>query len=669
MRVFSALVWREVFERRLLLVTSFFLGLVPLIVPLMPGHAQRYTPEEVRFAVAFVLVALFGAVALLMLGSNIVGRDLSEGRLGFYFSRPVSPWALWLSRLTAAGLLLLGAVFLIAAPTAALDLDSLGSLARTGESSRAWPVMGLGELYTPGVIQATLPHMPPLGVRLLIVSGLLLLLLVIVHIVSSIVRARSLWLLADLAALALIVSLGWAARDLLVREQALGALTWAEWFLLPWSLGATLLAGGMQLAQGRTDVRRGHRVLSLTLWPVLLLAVLVFGAYARWATSSTIEDLDALMHAQASPDEAWVLAGGTARAGSADAFLLASRSGTSWRLGSLGMMRTWSDFSADGSTLAWVRCETFSPPVCEVWAKDLRDPASPPRATEVPITRRSHLMALSDDGSLVAFAESKRLVVYELASARVVAAVDAQYPEAVTFPSPGKVRFHENVEGSERWSTRIRQVDLATRHVIDTGRLPRGRVLRRSPHRDLMIFAGVFPTSFGLYDGETGEALADLTVRRLPTSARFFVDGRSVLTFQDAATLELVVLSSEGKELHRIKRFGVPGARFGGEMTPGRMFVALRDDIAKQSRLTEQQISTRAEHPGWTTYVLDADAGELRRLVAGVVPLGAPTRLLDDRLFLAEDESVIRWTPETGEQQIILRPGGHGESDEPLLPF
>ena len=269
----------------------------------------------------------------------------------------------------------------------------------------------------------------------------------------------------------------------------------------------------------------------------------------------------------------------------------------------------------------------------------------------------------------MAFAESKRLVVYELASARVVAAVDADYPEAVTFPSPAKVRFHENVEDTDRWGKFIRQFDFETRKVIDTGRLPRGRVVRRSPYRDVMIYIGAFPSGFGLYHGETGQILTDLSDKRLPTHARFFADGRSALTIQDLTDLDLIVHSQEGEELHRIRRAGVYGIRFGGEMTPGRMLVALRDDQTTQSRLPELHDLDRVMYPGWTSYVLDADTGELRWLAAGVIPLGAPTRFLDDRLFLSDGGSVIRWTPETGEQQIVLPPAGQPEGQAPALPF
>ena len=650
----------------MLLLASALLGFVPVVVPWLSVYSGRNTPEDLRVAVAIILVLLFGSVSLLILGSTMVGRDLSEGRLGFFFSRPVSGWALWLSRITAAGVLWLLSVLLMIAPAAAVSFDSWADkLTGTSAAGHALPLLGLKQLWSPGFDLQTLPALPPVAVRVLIWLGVTVLLLTAIHIVSSILRARSAWLLVDLAALAVVATLGWSAREVLVREQALGALVWAEWLLLPWLLGAVVLAGGMQLTRGRTDIARGHRFLSLTLWPAVLAAVLAFGAYARWVAAGEVEDLTELTYVEPSPNEDWLLVGGPVRgrAGTAAAFLLEVGSGRSWRLGNLGIVRLWADFSADGGTVAWARCRSYMPLDCEVWTKDLRRPDSPPRPTGVPLGDTPYRLALSGDGSRVALVETERIVIYQLSSARLLAAVDAEYPKTVEFLPGNLVRFHQPDDLDQGWSTRIRQIDLDTRRVVDTGRLPRGHQVRRDPGRDLVLYARTFPSGSGLYHGDSGRALAEVAETRVPSRGRFLADGRIVLTVHDARTLTLLVLSPEGEELHRIERPEVTGVRLGGELSPGRVLVALRE-IEAAARLTGQRFHPDSLLPRWNTYVLDVDSGELRGLAAGVVPLGTPAEILAERLFLAGGRSVIRWNPETGEQRLILRPferrGGDG---------
>ena len=673
MRVFLVLVWREVFERRLLLLASVFLGWIPIVVPLLPVRPERFSPEELRTGILVVLLALFGCAVLLILGATIVGRDLSEGRLGFYFSRPISGWALWGSRLVATCALLLASLFLIAAPTVALDLGQwIEDL--SGRGGSAWPLLAKDEVFLSKFFLETLPERPPLAIKLALALGTILLLVTATHAVSTIVRGRSIWVLADLAGLSVCVAVIWAARDVLVREQAIGALVWAEWFLLLWALGSLLVAGGVQITRGRTDLRRGHRFLSVTLWPALIAGALALGVYARWMATSTLEDLEELSLAHESPDEDWLVAGGGVRhrAGAAAAFLLDVRSGESWRLGSLNVVRFLHAYSADGSTLVWARCAGFRPLDCELWVKNLHDEGSPPRRTGVPIISGRVRMALSPDGRRLAMTEARRVVAYELSSGRLLMAVDTELPEAVYFASNRLVRYHHALDLKEGWRTRIWELDLDSRQSSAVGELPRGILLRRNPSRDAILFKRYFPSGFGLYQGQTGEPLFELDERwdQLPSRGRFLADGRIVLSVHEDGVLTLLVLSPDGEEHHRIECPGATDNRFGGELSPGRVLVGLRElgNISErlEAPLNEEdedlfgryigtnQASVSEFLGGWATYELDAESGELTRLADGAMPLGAPEQMLDQRLLWTADGKVVQWRPETGERRILL---------------
>ena len=673
MRIFAALVWREILERRLLLLVSAFLGLVPIVMPWLPWLPGRLAAADLRSITALVLTGLFGCLLLLILGSTLFGRDLSEDRLGFYYSRPISSWTLWTSRLVAACALLLAAVILMILPVAFLGFDPLAAKIldwRPGwRPGHAWPLLGFSDAYALGASSwQSLPESPPIVVRSVLAVAAVFSLLALVHAASTIVRGRSAWMLADLAGLAAVVVLGWGARDQLVSEEALGALVWAEWLLLPWLLGSLLLAGAVQLQRGRTDLQRGHRYLSATLWPALIVGVLAFGGYARWVAGSHIEDLEEATYVRASPNEAWLVAGGPVRyrAGAQAAFLREVSSGRSWRLGSFGSGRWKLAFSKDGGTAAWVRCQRFRPLTCKIWTKALDD-ASPPEPTEIETTVKPRQIVLSDDGTRIAVNEARRVSVYDLSSARLLAAVAAVNPTAVFFLSSNRLRFHELIWHRGGPIRKIRQLDLDSRQLIETGRLPKGAWSRQSARGEVVLVAR--NNGFGLYRGETGQPLVEVRGRRPPRAGTFLADGRLVLCFtsQQRSTdrpdgrrfeglrldLEIRILSAAGRQLQQVFRQGVMNVRFGGELSPGRLLIALQSQRPEPSPADAPGPDV-APMPGWTTHVLDVETGELTRLAVGLIPL---SEAAGTRLFEAGGDQVLLWDPRTGEHRTILPPG------------
>ena len=65
-----------------------------LIVPFVPGvHTGE---RRTALAVASLIFATgFTAGLATILGSSIIGKELSDGRLSFYFSKPVSAGSIW----------------------------------------------------------------------------------------------------------------------------------------------------------------------------------------------------------------------------------------------------------------------------------------------------------------------------------------------------------------------------------------------------------------------------------------------------------------------------------------------------------------------------------------------------------------------------------------------
>jgi hypothetical protein len=572
MRGFAAVFLREVFERRLLGVVSLALGVVAVVLPLVPGLLTGgLSVAELQGALAFGCALLLTTLLTLFLGGSVIVSDLVERRLGFYFARPLSGWAVWAGKMAAALTLVLGAGLLVFVPALAAG----GSFNLNG-------VWGLGEYSVTGV-----------GLVLTWVVGLLLLLLT-THAVSVVIRARSVWALLDVLALALVAGLVWGALRWLHTEGVifrltywsrrsgqLGILAWMEIGFFVALLLALALAGALQVTRGRTDVRRSHRVLSLSLWGPLLTAAFLFMGLAGWTLSAGPDDLFGATHISVSPAGRWVAFTGPAawRPGYDPSFLYDVDSGHSIRarFGVISLYHTfdsWVRFSADGRRAVWLELE--NPPFAPVtlYQVDLTRPGARPQRTSITLPEVPVSFALSPDGHRVAIYRSDRLLTVEEIGGRLLAAVhfDGSGPlPLLAFAGKDRVRIFDSqfaYDGSKNLmlspepatASDIFELDLAANPVrlVATGALPRasqarevslspdaGRALQRSRE------------TLQLFDARSGAVLAvlgDDTVR-----GSFLNDGRIALAARVAGGQELRLMSPDGHS--ELWRLPFPGAR------------------------------------------------------------------------------------------------------------
>jgi hypothetical protein len=92
---------RELAEKQFVLLAAIAFALLACLVPFVPGvHAGQ--KREAIVVVSTVLAVGFTLGLSTILGATIIGRDLSEGRLSFYFSRPIPAAAIWFGKLIAA---------------------------------------------------------------------------------------------------------------------------------------------------------------------------------------------------------------------------------------------------------------------------------------------------------------------------------------------------------------------------------------------------------------------------------------------------------------------------------------------------------------------------------------------------------------------------------------
>lgn len=668
------LIRQEVREGGRLWAVSLVVGLLPFLAPLLPS-LSRFSAFEVREAMASVLGGFFDVVFLIVLGSGFMARDLVEGRLGFFYSRPLAGGTLGIGKLLGAWVVALGCQILLfpglwlipwleGRPLRLLGKGSLQPFVLWAD--QYFPLMASEELPTP---------LPWPGV--LIVCGLAVLaILLLIHALTVWLRARSAWLWLDGLAMTACGALCLATVRRLEGVQAFGTMARLERLGFVVLLAALVLALWVQVSQGRTHLVRAHRSFSVTLWPLLLLAALAADGYSRFVVSPEVDDLVRLRYVESSPDNSWVFLGGPTQfgGGAMAALLLDYEEHREWYLGGLDITVSWLAFSADGSRLAWIRCERLSLPMaCEVWSKDLLDKPQPPQPSGIRYDVYPDALALSPDGQRLAVARGYHLEILDVATARLVSSQRLDmHIEEVSFLSPYRLRLSGFLTGPREKSTTemsLAEVDIEGNRFDVTWDLPNHISASRAHRRedmDLLFYQTLVPPKIALVDAVSGDVKFEQPAERLYTS-RFLDDGRLVLVAHDESSkrLELKVIAPSGEELLQLERLNVEEFSLGGEWSQGRLWLGL-DHGSPQT--TSDALTTTGLSPleGWVLYSLQGETGELRPVEEGLRPLflrhmnlsardaavGSPAT----RLFVAAEGSIVWWEPETRRGHVVFQP-------------
>jgi ABC-2 family transporter protein len=630
MRAFLAVCEREVVERRLLVAASLLLGLVPLAAPWIPGLAQRGGPE-LRSATALVVALCFSFGLALILGASIVAGDLAERRLGFYFSRPIPGWAVWAGKLAAAAVLSLCVGALILLPSFLLE--------RRFQLGGWW-----NDPFSGNPVSA-----------LLWVAAVLLL-VALGHAASVALRSRSPWLLLDFAGLGATAWLAWVAVRRLAFQGAVGAANLATAGLLALLLTALIAAGAVQVLAGRTDLRRGHRLLSFTLWGALLAGTLAAQGYASWALAVEPQDLDHIGVAAMAPRGSWIAMYGEARhrAGYQPSFLLDVSSERFVRVLALPPdFGTSPWFSADGRWALWLEPQgsaAWRGPL-ELLRLDLRDPRQRPERTRIAYARPPSLLAVSADGSRIAVAAGRRLTVEEVPSGRLLASAElprplGRYRDSMLFVGSGRVRIFgsdllSDVDPALRSALEVGEMRLSGGGLVRTARIEGAEMADVSPD-GASILARRGERCFVL-DAGTGAVLAELPVARRSRAA-FLADGRIALV-AGGRDKELRIFSRDFAP-ERSFRFAGGYLHLGGQPASDQLIVAAAPRVPGSVQWGRSQV-----------LLLDLATGSMRRLGRGLVPAAGPDvgpQSAGSTLFWrGEGSRLVRLEPRTGKESAI----------------
>lgn len=649
MRGFLAVFERELTERRLLAIAALGFGLIAAALPLVPGvQAGGLTPEDVRGGVALGFALLLSTLSAVFLGGSVLASDLLERRMGFYFARPLSGWTLWLGKVAASLVLIFGAILLVLLPALLVggNFDPGGFW---GFNS-AGQVMNGAEAF-------------------LLWSLALLLLFFAINALSLMVRSRSPWVVLDIAALVLVAAAIWSARGrLLLAGIGIGSKNWwagsiniFAWMtvlLVVVVLGAFIAAGAVQVVQGRTDVQRAHRAVSVTLWGTLIALGIFFQALTFWWVRASPSDLMGVTQVAAVPEgSSWIAFGGPAahRPGYNPVFFYDVASGRSVpaRLG--GLSAWWGlpiGISADGRRAVWPQLQgaSLKSPVV-LQQLDLKRPGAEPRPTRLSLPSLPQAVALSRDGRRIAIAAGYRLTVEDFESGRILAS--AHYSRVpwfsrLAFAGPDRVRLHQlredwNPISERKVNVDILELDIKTGTLKQTGSLPdvhgtMGWSLSPDGERALLRNR----RELQLRDSRTGELLADLGTAEEGASAYFLKDGRISLIFP---TGELRILDRDG--VQELRRFHFPGIR---SLVPV--------DQPAPGSLRVVTLPSGKGGSVWDLRILDLGTGAVRSLgTRKLVSLNPPSST-ESRLSLEGGQGVIWKEPASLRWRVVLRDSG-----------
>ena len=618
MRGFLAIVRREVGERRGLLAAAAFASLIPLAIPLLRGAGGVNAPESRGWA-AFFMAFAFAAGISSGLGATMLAQAIASRRIAFDFSRPLSAFAIWGARVSAALLLAVSTTMIVCLPA---------SLA-----GAKYPLHDL-------IVDADLPATWPL-----VVLAALLILFSLCHALALPFRSRSGLLAIDFA-LALLTSLGFSIAFM----RLLSAVALEPLLRIPIGVGIAgafglLGAGYASVARGRTSIRAAHRSLSIVLWATIGVAVIGANAYASWILAAGPTELTRSLWVSPAASGSWITVSGSARGADAT-FLYDTASGR--------FTRTHTEYwrppviSGDGKSALWFQADSFDTTL-RMWTWRLDEPATRPRRTRLALERRPTMLVLSHDGARLAILDAGFLSIHDLASDKSLLSARFQLGERERaegiFVSNGLFRVYR-FDGSSQ--IEILELDVASRTLLSRGRI--------DGLSDLLLFTtdpagGRLLTLQGadrkvqVFDGRDGTPVATLTSSNRAFEGRrpvFLSDGRIVLAERSLDLLALHVYSPRADSERTVPLPIGAQLALGGEVTPGQLVVGIGDDAHHYS--------------SWLVGIDNGLTREIARDLEPALPYSSQVEAGSDatKLFYGPNHSLVHLDPLTGERRVLL---------------
>ena len=664
MKGFGTIALREIVERRMLFLLALALGLLSVLLPYLPYAGGAADRSDTRDLLAYIFSAAFTFGLAVLMGASLVGRDLSEGRLGFYFARPVSGLALWAGKFSGALLTVLGTGVLVLLPPTLLG---------GGFRSLTSVEYGDGKIVEGGLF-------------LLLMAAMLLFIIVAAHALSVAIRSHSAWVFADLAALCVLaVAALFIGRALALRGAFIEAARLCGW-LSAGILVALVAASAVQVCQGRTDVKRGHRALSIALWSFIALCLAVIGLRASWYLDVSPANLKGL-RLNVPPQGNLVVVTGSAREKDNfyASFLVNTRTGRTLDIGSAA----WSEaaFSPDGNLVCWPSLTGWPwKPTWELVTMDLSAEKPQPRFTNIALDDSFIMTGLfSGTGERLAYATGENVSIVEtrtlksLGSFHLPASKIGHWGMRGHFMPPDLLRMYIVTANDSRapgaYSINILEYDISSRTLTITGHIASAQYpqLELDPVNDRLLVRYI-PSEgasegweWAVTDGRTGALLTRLAPSKNTPFVRagFLSDGRLALAEAAESRVILHLFSPDGQPLKTLDLGEGTRPALGGE--------PMRGCLALTVRPLEKAPSNAAEEPEGprTILLVNLDTGTVKRepkpfrvypafiharwfrsdAACTLVP-GSPS----SRLFVGQN-TLWELDPATGVERLVFKSG------------
>jgi len=623
---------RELRERGFVFISAAMLSLVPFAAAFLSLTRSSDGPLSVIMMVGTITAVGFTIALSVMLGGSMVTRELAEKRLSFYFSKPVSPSAIWFGKLAGA-----------ASTLALCYVIAFGPSLAVAHSRWRGPWESSSLLFSGATIV--------IAIYLLLVS----------HGVATMVRSRSPLVALDLSLLAIAVAIVWSLMRPFIVNGALGlSASFLGGVLLMVPI-AILAGGAWQLSRGRTDIRRSHRELSTFVWSATAAVLLGAAGYVSWVFAAGPRDIT-VENVTSNARADWVGVSGPARhrGDYYPTFLVDVKSGRSLRLAG-ARWRSRAEFTRGGDAVLSITPNADLQGRGEVLLHRLNE-AKSDQETGIVASLWSVVVA-SDDLRRVATYEDHLLSVHDLASKALLASVRIPFGTGgqMFFVSDDVVRLYaRTARGASGHPSpqemRIYEFNAKTRQLVQTGTVNAVAVsmfIRVNGSGSTLVvneYGGADGSKVRLLDARTGEqhgvinSYASLSVSPLRDGGVAFLASRGDSSFAR-------IMDAHGSLVADI-RLGARGL-FGGmsELVPGRTYVAA--------------VVRGMQHEngnGWDLYVVDAQRGvvdrvehnyALRAQMRGDDPR-IPSTAAGEYIIVDAQNTLWRWNALTGAKVKVL---------------
>jgi ABC-type transport system involved in multi-copper enzyme maturation permease subunit len=594
---------REFEEKRFVAYAAVAFAILPFILAAIPGIGTK-SPTEVIAMSALVFATIFALALGVISGASFIGRDLSDGRMSFYFSRPISSLSIWFGKLTAGILMIVGTFGFIVVPA------RLAAGVHWTRMVSAWSVLYL----------------------LAIAIALFLL----AHVIGTFARSRSPLIVFDFAAA---VICGVVIRLLflpLIAGQAFLLLRGLGVALGVAAIIAIVAGGAWQLERGRTDRRRSHLALSQFLWGTMALALLIAAAYVAWVVSVKPSDLTGHIRAIRSTNGPFAVVTGTSK-GRSDyrgAFLLDTEDGTTWRVDQWAEWAT--RYTRDGLSAAVPRRSGSGAEVF-IYTRGKAEPM----ATGLTMTAGDYFVS-ADGGRIATITRPSNLSVYDVATKRSLASVrlpESRYTRAF-FSTADVVRLYLNT--LDGW--KIVELDVRSRALRETGFVASPNFLFSSdPSGAHMLVRRSREDLLMLTDALTGTSIKTLTTRTPLKAAEFLRDGRiAIVDGPDSATV-LHILAADGTPQRDIPLGAKQAALIVGD--DGTRVVLNDVDVASNRRVFESV--------NIISSVIERREPIREWVYSGEYDTRPPIEPLREVFYVGDEGRIVAWNPATGAKRMI----------------